>query len=293
MCRSPYRFLTACLVLLVTGIALSADDASTVEAPASPIVTKASLKVVTLNIAHGRKDGTNQALQSGETARRNLSEVADLLRRIDADVVGLQEADGPSRWSGNFDHVAVVAEAADYPYRIHGLHAKSWLFTFGTALLSRYPFQMTLSQSFKRSPPTITKGFDVGGIAWNPGGTLSAPVRVHVASVHLDFSRRKVRDSQVAEMEEVLQDISGPLIILGDFNADAATERSAVSYLAKQFELQLYEPTATNLGTYGSSGRRLDWILISPELRFVEHVVWPDIVSDHRAVVAVVELVQN
>ena len=288
-----FRAVIFLLVMLGMGTALFADDANTGDVPASPIATGTTLKVVTLNIAHGRKDGANQMLQNGDTARRNLGEVADLLKRIDADVVGLQEADGPSRWSGNFDHVAVVAEAADYPYRIHGLHAKQWLFTFGTALLSRYPFQATLSHTFKRSPPTITKGFDVGRIAWNPGGTLSDPLNVHVVSVHLDFSRRTVRDAQVAEMEEVLKDISGPLVILGDFNADATTERSAVRYLADQFELQLYEPTATNLGTYGSTGRRLDWILLSPELRFVEHVVWPDVVSDHRAVSAEVTLVEN
>ena len=46
-----------------------------------------SIRVATLNLAHGRKNGINQMLQSGAAARRNLSEIAGLLRDIDADVV--------------------------------------------------------------------------------------------------------------------------------------------------------------------------------------------------------------
>ena len=58
------------------------------------------VRVVTLNMAHGRKDGKNQMLLKGETIRGNLVELAALLDRAEADVIALQEADAESSWSG-------------------------------------------------------------------------------------------------------------------------------------------------------------------------------------------------
>jgi endonuclease/exonuclease/phosphatase family metal-dependent hydrolase len=43
---------------------------------------------------------------------------------------------------------------------------------------------------------------------------------------------------------------------------------------------------AENLPTYFTSGRRLDWVLISDELEFLSHAVLPDAISDHQAIVA-------
>ena len=72
------------------------------------------------------------------------------------------------------------------------------------------------------------------------------------------------------------------------FHDEQSFERSAVRYLADQFELQLYEPTATNLGTYGSTGRRLDWILLLPAyLAGIDLILQSDI-SEPQMLVALV-----
>lgn len=47
-----------------------------------------------------------------------------------------------------------------------------------------------------------------------------------------------------------------------------------------------HQPEAENMVTYASSGRRLDWLLISEEFEFVHYAVLPDVVSDHFAVSA-------
>ena len=65
--------------------------------------------ILTLNVAHGRKDGPNQLWQSAAAIRANLDLVSRLLTKAAPDVVGLQEADGPSFWSGGFDHVEYLA----------------------------------------------------------------------------------------------------------------------------------------------------------------------------------------
>ena len=118
-----------------------------------------TLKVLTLNVAHGRKDGTNQLFLSKETIEANLTDIANVLTKEDAEIVALQEADGPSGWSGNFDHVASIAKQATYPWHYRANHASSRMFTYGTAILSRLPISNTIEHTFKPSPPTLNKGF--------------------------------------------------------------------------------------------------------------------------------------
>lgn len=244
-----------------------------------------SLRVLTLNVAHGRKDALNQLLVSRETFERNLAEVAALLRDAGADVVALQEADGPSRWSGGFDHVAVIAGQANYPWQSRASHAKSRLFDYGTALLSRVPFTESLDHAFRPSPPSMTKGLTLGRLAWRPEREAGV-VHVDIVSVHLDFSRDSVRQQQIAEMAAVLSDRTSPIIVLGDLNDDWSSDGSIVAELARRCRMQAYQPLAENMGTHPSSGRRLDWVLISEELEFLNHEVLPHTVSDHRAIVA-------
>jgi hypothetical protein len=60
-----------------------------------------------------------------------------------------------------------------------------------------------------------------------------------------------------------------------------------VRMLADKLNLRAFQPEARGLGTYkDSTGKRLDWILITQELEFVDYRVLPDVVADHLAVYA-------
>lgn len=248
------------------------------------------LKILTLNVAHGRKDALNQLFIKTETIQKNLAEIAEILKKENADVVALQEADGPSGWSGNFDHVEVIAKQAGYPWYYRADHASSWLFTYGTAVLSRWPISETIEHTFEPSPPTLNKGFLLSHMTWRPEKATGKEVKIDIVSVHLDFSRQKVREKQIAEMAEALSRREHPMIILGDFNSDWFSEESVVKALAQEAQLKVYEPRADNMQTYVSRDRRFDWVLISSELEFVSYKVLPDIISDHLAVVAEVKV---
>ena len=256
--------------------------------PQSPQIayTTDTLKVMSLNIAHGRKDGMNQLLLSGSTIRQNLDDIASVLVENGADIVALQEADAPSRWSGNFDHIALLAEQADYPAVAHTPHASSWLFNYGTAILSHAAFTETLNYTFEPSPPTMNKGFTLAQIVWQPQGDDRASVLLDIISVHLDFSRKQVRENQIREITRALDGRDNPTIILGDFNSDWLADELVVRALADDNELKGYRPSADDLATYPSGNKRLDWILISETLEFISYDVLPDVLSDHKAVVA-------
>lgn len=270
------------LLLFLSGPALSCEEAE--EGPT--VVESEFLRVATLNIAHGRGDGKNQVFLKEETIRNNLRELGELLDRAEADVIALQEADAASSWSGKFDHVAALSENTRYGCYFHGIHASNRMFDFGTALLSPHTFQGSFAHSFAPSKPTLTKGFSVAGLNWNPGGALEEPLLVKFVSVHLDFSRRSVRRSQISEMVSVLARIEGPMVLMGDFNTDWQTEDSSLKLLAGELELSVYRPHAEGLYTYGDKGARLDWILVSGELEFSRYEVYPEVVSDHYAVAA-------
>ena len=252
------------------------------------ILASPTLKVMTLNLAHGRKDGVNQLFKSAGTIRNNLGEVATFLEKAGVDVVALQEADAASRWSGNFDHVALLAERAGYPVYESSNQASSWFFSYGTALLSRTNLSNVSHHTFSPSPPTTNKGYTLGQLMWQPDA--GDAVLVDVVSVHLDFSRKSVREQQTAELSETLAGRGNPLIIMGDFNSDWFADEQVVRALAERTGLHVYRPGAGDLATYHSSTKRLDWILISKQLEFVSFEVLPDVLSDHFAVVAEIRM---
>lgn len=286
--------LICCLLLTQSACSEAPATGRTVIQPRSPDMafTGDTLKVLSLNVAHGRKDGMNQLLLSANTIRKNLGDIAAFLARTGADVVALQEADAASHWSGNFDHVALLAEQAGYPVFSHTPHASSWLFSYGTAILSQAAFTETINYTFEPSPPTMNKGFTLAQIVWQADDGNSLLVPVDVISVHLDFSRQEVRESQIQEISQALGDRDNPVIVLGDFNSDWLADELVVRSLANDNKLKGYRPEDNSLGTYksGENSKRLDWILISDPLDFVRYEVLPDVLSDHKAVFAEIAL---
>jgi endonuclease/exonuclease/phosphatase family metal-dependent hydrolase len=247
------------------------------------------LKVMTLNVAHGRKDGRHQLFRKRDTIKANLNDISTVLRRTNPDLIALQEADGPSVWSGNFDHVQYIARDAGYAYSVRGDHVKGKTNSYGTALMSHLSLNASLSIQFAPSPPTFSKGVVISTVHV-PG---DPDIEVDVASVHLDFSRKSVRRKQAQEIVSVLRHRKRPLIMMGDFNCEWESKEQTLRNLAKELHLQAYCPKAFNMKTYSKSKKRLDWILISPEFEFVTYDVLQDTISDHYGVIADLKIVNH
>ena len=144
---------------------------------------------------------------------------------------------------------------------------------------------------FPSSPPTLDKGFVVTTVHWDNGSSV---VPVTLVSVHLDFSRKSVRDEQTAILIDALREADTPVVLMGDINSRWDQERSHVRQLAQGLELIPFDPGSDALGTYKKpDGKRLDWILASKDLEFVEYRVLPDKVSDHLAVYAEVRMARQ
>ena len=257
------------------------------ERQVQPVSTADSgLKVMTLNMAHGRGDSFHQLLQTTDTTLGNLDAIAEMLNREQPDVIALQEADGPSFWSGNFNHLAYLAERSPYSWAVNGRQVEGAGLAYGTALLSSFELQQPQAITFDPSLAMIRKGFVVSTIDW-PG---QPDLKVDIVSVHLDFSSEFTRRQQARELIAVMRDRGHPMIVMGDFNTDWHHEDSTVRLITTELDLDAHSPDVQGLETFPFNDKRLDWILLSGELEFSSYHVVADVLSDHRGVVAEVAL---
>lgn len=243
-----------------------------------------TLKVVSLNLAHGRKRSINQIILTVGNIKKNLDKIADFLKKEAPDIVALQEADAPSNWSGNFNHVEYLAKEAGYDWYVLSVHSESSLGNYGTAILSRVPIKSGVRHDFVPTPPSKQKGFTVAEILLYDTPGTEKDVLLDVVSVHLDFFRRSNRIFQMLELEKWLAGRNNPVIIMGDFNASWNSKDELLEKLINSRNLKVYSPEAENLNTYKS--KRLDWIFISDCLDFNNYYSAGDILSDHQAVVS-------
>ncbi len=251
----------------------------------APVVPPASLapgtfRVMSLNLAHGRANGRFQALQRRRVIAKNLDTAGKLVRSWQPWAVALQEADGPSVWSGRFDHVAAVARTAGLPWAIRSSHVDGAGLHYGTGMLAWSEPKSARQRTFAPSPPTMSKGVTFASMATPTGEEIT------LVSVHLDFSRAAVRGKQALALAGWLSQVEGPLVVAGDFNCQWTDEEASLRDLVDATALEAFRPEAVDLVTYTGWNKRLDWILISPDLEFVDYRVLPDVVSDHKAVVA-------
>ncbi len=242
------------------------------------------LEVATLNLAHGRGQAIDQFRLSVQQAQGNIDAAAVVVKREAPAVLAVQEADAPSAWSGLFDHVARLAGAANFPHVHHGLHTDAGLLGVhirtGTALLAKRPLVSAASRQFTANR-THVKGFVTAEIQFDGR-------RVLVASIHLASGSKDIRRQQAEQLITALRSGGAAMVLMGDFNSSWSDEQDAVRVVASRLKLETYEPHSRGLDTFRANRprSRIDWILISPQLEFVDYRVWPDQVSDHLGVAA-------
>ena len=250
-----------------------------------------TLKVLTLNIAHGRKDGFHQALENESTLKNNLNDIADVLKEEKADIVAFQEIDAASIWNGKYNQAKYLAKEAEYNYFILGNHVSGMGLNYGTSLISMTEMDNPLSVRFDPLPPFLTKGFVLSTINF-PGHNT----KVDIVSLHLTPIGSKARIKQIEKMIRILKKRTNPLIVMGDFNCTWGNKdnKTAVNHLADKMKLKAFKPEKAGLETFAEIGnKRLDWILISSELDFKNYRVIKNKLSDHSGVISEIKLLNN
>jgi len=267
------RYLLLLLLLFASNNALAGEPAL--------------LKVMTLNVAHARADGPSQLLQSEDQAKLSLWKIVDVLKREEPHVEALQEIDKNSFWNGRFTHTEFLAARANYPHHFSCAHIDGNNQEFGTALISRLSMEGATSVKFDRPFARPRKGFVVSTTRWPESNNIN----VDIVSVHFDFLRHKQPIKEAKKLIAVPEDSRNPRIIMGDLNSDYGGDNQLIPLLVDSPGVSTWKPHA-EIVTFPKLHKRLDWVLVSNDIEIVSHALLSDTLSDHRAVVAELRLLE-
>lgn len=228
-----------------------------------------ALTVVSYNIRHGR--GGDDVV--------TLPRTATVLRHLGPDIVGLQEVDHRVARSGG-------APQADSLGKLLDMHAAFGAFMpyqggeYGMAILSRHPI---VGQASIRLPtgnePRIALRADV----LLPNGDT-----ITVVNVHFDWvANDSFRVAQATFLTTVLDTLSRPYILLGDFN-DVPGSRTLALFTSRATEAR--KPSSDRF-TFSATrpDKEIDFIFAAPSNAWEvgpARVVDEREASDHRPVVA-------
>jgi endonuclease/exonuclease/phosphatase family metal-dependent hydrolase len=256
------------------------------------------LRILTLNIAHGRGLSTYQGFHTARGIERRLTRVAHLLRKVDADIVALQEVDEDSHWNRRIHLLDSLQAQTEYAHAYLGVHNRrsgKLPLAYGNGLLTKFPIYHAEHEAFGRAS-LGEKGFLCAELETSEG-------ILPVVNLHLDFRSRLRRIEQVERLIQFLDDkkYTDPgtphlsPIVCGDFNSRSGRRGDAVRHLFRYLEDQCtYQllPRGRRSRTFPSLMpiHGLDFVFVPPSYRVRSHEVLRSYVSDHRPVLVELEV---
>ncbi len=242
------------------GLALAAGLAVLLTAPHPRNANSAglhSLRIMTFNIQQGYS----------QTGIKNFIGQLETIRKVNPDILGLEESDDARISGGNSDVVRFFTERLNY-YSYYG--PKTVVGTFGVALLSRYPIRNARTffmYSSGEQTAAIEAQISVGVKTFN------------VLVTHLG------NDGPVVQQEEVLAEVdklnsNSDTILVGDFNFSPADPPYPLT--VQKLEDAWNSAEAQNLSQPGLDvGNRIDHIFLSPGMRVLRADYLAPGPSDH------------
>jgi len=265
------------------------------------------LRIGIYNIAHGRGLGSNWKGGSPKVRMKRLRKISALLKKLNLDVVVLNEVDFNASWSFRVNQAEVIARHAGFPYWLEQRNFDVMLpffrLRFGNAILSRYPLKNPRLLSYP--PHSIWEGLLVGH---KKGAVctvvLSENRSFDLLGVHLEHRKESVRVRGAKVIETFRKKLKTEFVAAGDFNSapigypvvrqDKKTGLTAVSLLLQGGGLSSAlsnKPSRKDL-TFPSRrpNRVIDWIFVPHSWNFASYKVIRSHLSDHLPVVAEVVL---
>ena len=213
-----------------------------------------------------------------------------MLRRLDPDIVAMQEIDENSRWAGSFNHLDYLRVFGKFPHAVFGINNRRMGFlnlSYGNALLSRHVILETETVAFGKRR-VGEKGFLFAELAVGAR-------RVPFVNLHLHSSSRARRMRQLdllvawlrAKQRSSSHRWAIPPIVCGDFNTPATRDDATAALWGHLREYGDYIVRPQTGGTFPSPlpRRMLDFIFLPASCRHVECRVLRSMLSDHCPVV--------
>lgn len=187
------------------------------------------LRIGTYNIQYGAGLHLNKKMGK-EDSLEHMEELSRVIKRMDVDILILQEVDFYSKRSHLIDQSEYLAVRCGYPYIAKAPH---WIrkvmpywngltgpLNHGLCILSRFP--LIENQTYVFRHPTEAPFY----VRWlySPHGGQKAVAQVGeekitVINLHLEPWAQKTREKTVKRSIEWISKVTGPLILGGDLNA--------------------------------------------------------------------------
>jgi endonuclease/exonuclease/phosphatase family metal-dependent hydrolase len=262
-----------------------------------------AMKIACYNIAHGRGlAASNWEGGTAEARRTRLSQIADVLRALDADIVVLNEVDFDSSWSKSTNQAHYLATHAGYSYwaeqRNLDFRVLIWKWRFGNAILSKYPI---IQASVIELPAYSSFETFVAGKKRGVNCIISVNGdKLRIIGVHLSHRSEVVRTRSAEMLIEIASSDTVPTIVAGDLNSsptgfpnsqsdknigNAVDLLDVSSLFQRRPEQSPVDPAEL---TFRSDQPKsiIDWILVPRNCRILDYRVNSSTLSDHRPVVA-------
>jgi endonuclease/exonuclease/phosphatase family metal-dependent hydrolase len=237
--------------------------------------SKKVLRVMTYNIHVG----------VGMDKKLDLQRIADVINREQPDLVGLQEVDrGVKRTEGK-DEIAELAKMTSLQYVFaHNLDYQGG--QYGVAVLSRFPIASVDHRKYENTREAERRGMI--RIEVSVGGKT-----INFVTTHLDYQYDDGRLFETEQMLKFLEDVKGPLVVVGDFNDEPTG--SAYKLMSLSFDDAWVQSRARGAGlTYPADKplKRIDYVFTrrSDHSKAKKTRVVETLASDHLPLVADLEL---
>jgi endonuclease/exonuclease/phosphatase family metal-dependent hydrolase len=224
------------------------------------------IKVVSYNIQYGR----------GLDGKLDLQRTINALKKMDADIVSLQEVERYGARSGFQDQVHIIAKALD----MNAVFSPSLSYPgiyYGNAILSRFPIQDFTRISL---PSRYEHRSAVLAYIW-----LDEQKTIQVLNTHLGLDQKE-RARDIGTIHDIILTTNSPIIVTGDLNS--TPEKREYDIWTDHFLVKSNE--GQQIQTYRDRDWQIDYIFHSPHFVTLESWTLSSDASDHFPVFALLEL---
>ena len=271
MIKRRLAFLN-CLIALLGALALFVSAAHPTTPPS---VGKKTLRVMSYNIHVGV--GMDKAL--------DLPRIASVINAEHPDLVGLQEVDrGVKRTEGK-DEIVELAKLTSMNYAFaHNLDYQGG--QYGVAILSRLPIKTIDHRKYENRREAERRGMLRVEIEL-------AGQTINFVTTHLDYQFEDGRVFETEQLLKFLENVKGPLIVVGDFNDEPVG--GAYKLMRRGFQDAWMVSKTKEPGlSYPADNpvKRIDYIFArnSDRLRVKHPRIVTSLASDHLPVIAEIEI---
>jgi endonuclease/exonuclease/phosphatase family metal-dependent hydrolase len=234
-----------------------------------------TLRVMTYNIHVG----------IGMDKKLDLQRIAGVINQQRPDLVGLQEVDRGVQRTQRIDEIAELAKLTrmDYAFAFNLPYQGG---QYGVAILSRLPITATEHWHYKNLREVERRGFIRAEVSFHGR-------KLNFVTTHLDYQFDDGRLFETQQLLNALNDVKGPLIIVGDFND--IPSGSSYQLMKGDFDDAWLQNRPADLGfsfPADKPAKRIDYIFFrrTDPLRTKRAWIVETLASDHVPVVADLEV---